>query len=105
MDNRIDELGERARWFLANFDEVDLADICASHEASSNTREDALSRVRAEVARWKLNTLEPQTMRALDDIDRALHGPSPAHNAGPTVREAAADDRAHWDNKHAGEGA
>jgi hypothetical protein len=36
----------------------------------------ALSRGRAEVARWKRNTLEPQTMRALDDIDRALNSPA-----------------------------
>jgi hypothetical protein len=35
------------------------------------------------------------TVRALDQ---------PAHNAGPTVAEAAADDRAHWTAKYAGEG-
>jgi len=27
-----------------------------------------------------------------------------AHNAGPSVAEAAADDRAHWERKHAREG-
>lgn len=33
-----------------------------------------LARVRDEVDRWKLNTLGPQTMRAVSDIDRALRG-------------------------------
>lgn len=33
---------------------------------------------REEVARWKLNTLEPQTARALDDIGRALREGSDA---------------------------
>ena len=28
----------------------------------------------------------------------------PARDRGPTVREAAADDRAHWNTKYAGEG-
>jgi hypothetical protein len=30
---------------------------------------------------------------------------APAHNAGPTVAEAAADDRSYWERKDAGEGA
>lgn len=33
MANRYDELSERGRWFLNNFDEVDLAETCASTEA------------------------------------------------------------------------
>ncbi|MFH8792231.1 hypothetical protein [Streptomyces sp. NPDC017941] len=28
--NRYDELSDRGRWFLAQFDEIDLADMCAS---------------------------------------------------------------------------
>ncbi|RRQ81523.1 hypothetical protein [Streptomyces griseofuscus] len=35
MSDRIDELSERARWFLSEFDEIDLAAICASEEASA----------------------------------------------------------------------
>jgi hypothetical protein len=31
-------------------------------------------------------------------------GTGPAHNAGPSVAECAADDRAHWERKYAGEG-
>lgn len=38
----------------------------------------ALVRVREELARWKRNTIGSQTMRALDDIDRALQEPGPA---------------------------
>ncbi|MFD1656955.1 hypothetical protein ACFSL4_01570 [Streptomyces caeni] len=55
----------------------------------------ALTQVRDEVDRWKRNTLEPQTMRALSDIGRALDGPGPeetditldtrADNSGPTI--------------------
>ena len=32
-----------------------------------------------------------------------IQPPTPAHNAGPTIREAAAQDRAHWTDKYAGE--
>lgn len=32
-----------------------------------------------------------------------LYPPQPAHDAGPTVREAAAQDRAYWERKDAGE--
>jgi NTP pyrophosphatase (non-canonical NTP hydrolase) len=35
----------------------------------------------------------------------ALVRTTAAHDGGPSVAEAAADDAAHWDNKHAGEGA
>jgi hypothetical protein len=45
MTNRYDELSDRARWFLNNFDEIDLADTCAAQEASNQTREAALARV------------------------------------------------------------
>lgn len=47
MTSRYDALSDRARWFLNNFDEIDLADICAAHEASNQTREAAIDRVRA----------------------------------------------------------
>lgn len=41
-----------------------------------------------------------QNGQALRDLAQA----SPAHNAGPSVREAAADDRRWWTDKYAGEG-
>jgi hypothetical protein len=31
--NRYDELSDRARWFMENFDELDRAELCASVEA------------------------------------------------------------------------
>jgi hypothetical protein len=45
MTNRYEGLSDRARWFLQNFDEIDLADICASQEASNQVRQEALARV------------------------------------------------------------
>jgi len=100
MTNRYDELSDRARWFLNNFDEIDLADTCASQEASNQTREAALAKVRdlrddlrgVTGARW-----------IADALDTILDGS--VADSGPSVREAAADDRAYWEGKDAGEGA
>jgi hypothetical protein len=47
VTDRIDGLSDRARWFLNNFDEIDLADLYASQEASNQTREAAIIRIRA----------------------------------------------------------
>jgi hypothetical protein len=47
VTSRYDELSDRARWYLNNFDEIELANICASQEASNQTREAAIDRVRA----------------------------------------------------------
>lgn len=68
MTDRIADLSDRARWFLNNFDEIDLADICAAHEASNHTREAALTRVRALATR-----LEEFAENALKDDDRKLY--------------------------------
>jgi hypothetical protein len=46
MTDRYDELSERARWFLNNFDEIDLADICANNETAATKAQEALARVR-----------------------------------------------------------
>lgn len=48
--SRHDDLSDRARWFLNNFDEVDLADLCASAEASNKAREATLARIAALAA-------------------------------------------------------
>jgi hypothetical protein len=170
MTDRIDELSPRALWFLQNFDEIELADICASQEASNQAREAAIARVRkvlaerrAEVAEREADGLLPfgtpgaswcdavtVTCARIDDalrqpagcdhdsqvmdhegaqywacmkcgtnlgrvepapdvgyaqaVDRVQSsGPQPAaHDAGPTVAEAAADDRAHWPERQWG---
>lgn len=46
MSDRIDKLGERARWFLEQFDEIDLASICAGEEAAKLEAQAAISRAR-----------------------------------------------------------
>ena len=43
--NRYEQLSDRARWYLQNFDEIDLAEICANQEASNQERQAALARV------------------------------------------------------------
>ncbi|WP_435279298.1 hypothetical protein [Streptomyces sp. 1222.5] len=47
MTDRVDQLSERARWFLEQFDEVDLAAACASEEAAKHRAEAELTRLRA----------------------------------------------------------
>ncbi|MGY1579184.1 hypothetical protein [Streptomyces sp. MN13] len=52
---------------------------------------------------------DPYSHADLADVIRqngqALRGASlPTHNAGPSIRECAADDRAYWERKDAGEG-
>jgi hypothetical protein len=46
VTNRYDELSERARFFLENWDEIDLAEICASGDRESATLKAKLDRVR-----------------------------------------------------------
>lgn len=58
MTSRYDELSEPARWFLNNFDELDLADLCAS-------KDDTIARIRdtAEVATVRLKRAEAAIAR------------------------------------------
>ena len=50
--------------------------------------------------------LKPEELRIIDELVTAvlavIQRPDPA--AGPTVAEAATQDRAHWADKYAGEG-
>ena len=116
MTDRYEGLSDRARWFLNNFDEIDLADICASQEASNQTRQEALARVHhvadliAAGAPWTANRdnlaqriREAATIDAGQTATQATESATcPAHDAGPTVRECAANDR-HWDTEKTGE--
>jgi len=128
MTNRYDELSDRARWFLNNFDDIDLADICASHEASNQKREAIIERVRKVIAERRIEVAEREedgmlpfgtpgaswcdavtvTCDRIDDALRFPNGPQGfircenTHNDGPSVREAAADDR-RWPLEKAGE--
>jgi hypothetical protein len=72
MTDRYDELSDRARWFLENFDELDIAELCASKEA-------AIERVRAH--------RQPFVMWR--DIAAALNEPAPAT---PTATQATETD-------------
>ena len=52
---RYDELSERARWFLGNFDELDLAEICAAGERQVE----------------RVNAVQPMPLDNLNDLGRA----------------------------------
>ena len=66
--------------------------------------EATIDRVRAALVRiGRMKASIVDGIYCLDVIEEALD--PPAHNAGPTVREAAAADRAYWEQRDAGEGA
>jgi hypothetical protein len=54
VTSRYDELGPRALWFLQNFDELDIADICATSEAAAERTQAALIRDQAALAQVRL---------------------------------------------------
>lgn len=110
MTSRYDELSPRARWFMENFDEIDLADICASQEAAKAKLEAELTARDAALAACTAQLVHDQAALAaakkcargigargvLQAIDNAS---APAPDDGPTVAEAAADDEAHWQQR------
>lgn len=96
MTDRIDQLSDRARWFLNNFDEIDLADICAAHEKNAKIVEQRLAQLRALATRWQATVRPGEQHPAATAILAVIDGD------GPSVREAAAADR-NWDLEKAGE--
>jgi hypothetical protein len=50
---------------------------------------------------WPIQQYPDELRELAEADDLAIH--SPAHTAGPTVAEAAAQDRAYWASKYAGE--
>lgn len=120
MTSRYDELSPRARWFMENFDELDLADICANQEAAKAKLEAELAARDAALAAYTAQLVHDQQrlarVRRLADQWQAATRPGERHPAaaaihhaledddGPSVAEAAADDEAHWTTKYAGEG-
>ncbi|MFI6560362.1 hypothetical protein [Streptomyces sp. NPDC050534] len=102
MTDRYEQLSDRARWYLNNFDEIDLADICASQEASNRAREETIERVRTVAG--SLSAMGGIVERtAAIAIHHALGESAPAHDTGPSVQEAAADDRRYWDVEREGQ--
>ncbi|MEU6365730.1 hypothetical protein ABZ876_08235 [Streptomyces sp. NPDC046931] len=64
--------------------------------------EAAIDRVRALATDMRGSS---DTRWLADQLTAALQPPAPAHDAGPSVAECADNDRAHWNDKYAGEGA
>jgi hypothetical protein len=77
-----------------------VLDSCIRETERAERAEATIDRVREE-AQW-LRRNYPGLTQLHSRLDAALQ--TPAHNAGPSVAEAAANDRAHWDVKYAGEG-
>jgi hypothetical protein len=82
VTSRYDDLGPRALWFLQNFDELDLADICASNEAAAERTQAALIRDQAALAQVRLliGAYRPRLKLAdpvlLARLDRVLEQPA-----------------------------
>jgi hypothetical protein len=110
MTDRIDQLGERARWFLQNFGEIDLADICASQEAAAERAAVTIARVQNLRDKWLDYPVGDVHYAAGLMLARFLSGeacgsdePKPAaHDAGPSVAECAEADRV-WPLQREGE--
>lgn len=91
-----------ARWWCETED-IDWRQRAQQAEAALD-RVGALATRLEEFAENALKNSDRQLYAALArDIRQRIDAP-PAHNAGPTVAECAAQDRAYWTDKHAGEG-
>jgi hypothetical protein len=82
VTSRYDELSPRARWFLQNFDELDLADICANNEAGAAKAPAALVRDQAALTQVRLLIAAHRPRLRLADpvllgkLDRVLEQPA-----------------------------
>jgi hypothetical protein len=72
VTSRYDELGPRALWYLENHDELDLADICASHETAAAKAQAALIRDQAALAQIRLLLTSSPRLKAGDSNEREL---------------------------------
>lgn len=81
MTGRYDELSDRARWFMENFDEIDLADICASNEAAAERLRQGITDVTTDM---HATTGARHWIAALDGL---LQPPAPKE--GPPCAEVA----------------
>lgn len=81
MTNRYDELSDRARWFLNNFDEIDLADICANNETAATKAQEALARVQALAEQWQAAMRPGEKHPAAQQIHAALNQSAPKETA------------------------
>ncbi|MDR3083101.1 MAG: hypothetical protein LBV60_19645 [Streptomyces sp.] len=79
----------------------DVAPTADDWEQQRKRAEAAVTRVREAAALHRQGLISSLELYAVIDTDPQ---PAPAHNAGPSVRECAAQDAAHWNDKYAGEG-
>lgn len=108
--SRHDDLNPRALWYLQNFDEIDLADTCASQEAAAERTAVTIARVqnlRDKWLAWPEGDLHHAAGLMLGAyLDGTAHGsdePQPAaHDGGPSVAECAEADRV-WPLQKGGE--
>jgi hypothetical protein len=82
VTGRYDNLSPRGLWFLQNFDELDLAEICATSEAAAERTQAALIRDQAALAQVRLliGAYRPRLKLAdpilLGKLDRVLEQPA-----------------------------
>lgn len=76
MSNPYEELSDRAKWFMENFDECGVAEICASHEAAADKAQAAIDRARKAISNaryhgWSPSKTEREVLDALNPQDPA----------------------------------
>lgn len=71
-------------------------------EQRAERAETALARIVNLADVWA-DAPDPLARAMAADLASTIRGPRPAHNAGPTVAEAAAQDRRWWNGEKAGE--
>jgi hypothetical protein len=95
VTGRYDELSPRARWFMENFDELDLADICASQEAAKAKLEAELAARDAALAAYTAQLVHDQQrlarVRRLADQWQAAMRPGERHPAAAAIHRALED--------------
>ena len=73
--------------------------------AYTNEQKQRADRLHAEITALRDDLYGVTGARWIADmLDTILNGPTPDPSAGPSVAECAAQDRAHWADKYAGEG-
>jgi hypothetical protein len=89
VTSRYDDLSPRARWFLQNFDELDIADICANSEAAATKAQVTLERVRSECDRIEAAVRATPTSPDFDGAYLAAIGHIRAALQPPATQEPA----------------
>lgn len=66
--SRYDDMSEQARFYLENWDEIDLAEMCASLNARADQLERAIARVRDMATAARTAGAKGITWEALDTL-------------------------------------